>query len=63
MILVLDSIVVFWSWEFIVWENLVYLVIFESCYLIGGFEGGLLLFDLWVWRYEIIFDWWRLIFV
>lgn len=61
MIFVFDSVVFFWSWELILCEYLIYLVIDEFCYLIGGFEGVLLVFDMWFWIYEGGISWWNFI--
>lgn len=54
-----DSIVAPWSWELTARENPAYPATSESCYLIGGSEGGLSLPDLRVWRHETTPDWWR----
>lgn len=53
-----DSIVAPWSWELTARENMAYPATSESCYLIGGSEGGLSLPDLRVWRHENEPDWW-----
>jgi predicted dehydrogenase len=53
-----DSIVAPWSWELTSRENPAYPATNESCYLIGGSEGGLSLPDLRVWRHEPTPDWW-----
>lgn len=53
-----DSIVSPWSWELTARENPAYPATSESCYLIGGSEGGLSLPDLRVWRHEDKPDWW-----
>ncbi len=53
-----DSIVAPWSWELTARENPAYPATNESCYLIGGSEGGLSLPDLRVWRHEAGLDWW-----
>lgn len=53
-----DSIVAPWSWELTARENPAYPATSESCYLIGGSEGGLSLPDLRVWRHENAPDWW-----
>ena len=53
-----DSIVAPWSWELTARENPAYPATSESCYLIGGSEGGLSLPDLRVWRHEDTPDWW-----
>ena len=53
-----DSIVAPWSWELTARENPAYPATSESCYLIGGSEGGLSLPDLRVWRHESSPDWW-----
>jgi len=53
-----DSIVAPWSWELTSRENPRYPATNESCYLIGGSEGGLSLPDLRVWRHEGGSDWW-----
>ncbi len=53
-----DSIVAPWSWELTARENPAYPATNESCYLIGGSEGGLSLPDLRVWRHEAMPDWW-----
>ena len=53
-----DSIVAPWSWELTARENQVYPATSESCYLIGGSEGGLSLPDLRVWRHDGDPDWW-----
>ncbi|MDA7426704.1 Gfo/Idh/MocA family protein [Thalassococcus lentus] len=53
-----DSIVAPWSWELTSCENPAYPATNESCYLIGGSEGGLSLPDLRVWRHEETQDWW-----
>lgn len=53
-----DSIVAPWSWELTSRENPAYPATNESCYLIGGSEGGLSLPDLRVWRHERAPDWW-----
>ena len=53
-----DSIVAHWSWELTARENPAYPATSESCYLIGGSEGGLSLPDLRVWRHEDAPDWW-----
>ena len=53
-----DSIVAPWSWELTARENPAYPATSESCYLIGGSEGGLSLPDLRVWRHDDTPDWW-----
>lgn len=53
-----DSIVAPWSWELTARENPAYPATNESCYLIGGSEGGLSLPDLRVWRHDDAQDWW-----
>ena len=53
-----DSIVAPWSWELTARENPVYPATSESCYLIGGSDGGLSLPDLRVWRHDDKPDWW-----
>ena len=53
-----DSIVGPWSWELTARENPAYPATSESCYLIGGSEGGMSLPDLRVWRHEGAPDWW-----
>ena len=53
-----DSIVAPWSWELTARENPAYPATSESCYLIGGSEGGLSLPDLRVWRHDGAQDWW-----
>ncbi|MBT6542890.1 MAG: Gfo/Idh/MocA family oxidoreductase [Rhodobacteraceae bacterium] len=53
-----DSIVAPWSWELTARENPAYPATSESCYLIGGSEGGLSLPDLRVWRHDRVPDWW-----
>ncbi len=53
-----DSIVAPWSWELTARENHAYPATSESCYLIGGSEGGLSLPDLRVWRHDADPDWW-----
>ena len=53
-----DSIVAPWSWELTSRENPAYAATSESCYLIGGSEGGLSLPDFRVWRHENAPDWW-----
>ena len=53
-----DSIVAPWSWELTARENPAYPATSESCYLIGGSEGGLSLPDLRVWRHDNVPDWW-----
>ena len=53
-----DSIVAPWSWELTARENPAYPATNESCYLIGGSEGGLSLPDLRIWRHEGARDWW-----
>ena len=53
-----DSIVAPWSWELTARENPAYPATSESCYLIGGSEGGLSLPDLRVWRHDELPDWW-----
>lgn len=53
-----DSIVAPWSWELTARENPAYPATNESCYLIGGSEGGLSLPDLRVWRHGAVPDWW-----
>jgi predicted dehydrogenase len=53
-----DSIVAPWSWELTARENPSYPPTSESCYLIGGSEGGMSLPDLRVWRHEETRDWW-----
>jgi predicted dehydrogenase len=53
-----DSIVSPWSWELTARENPAYPATSESCYLIGGSEGGLSLPDLRVWRHDDVPDWW-----
>ena len=55
---VADSIVAPWSWELTARENPAYPATNQSCYLIGGSEGGLSLPDLRVWRHEQDPDWW-----
>lgn len=53
-----DSIVAPWSWELTARENPAYPATPESCYLVGGSEGGLSLPDLRVWRHDGAPDWW-----
>ena len=53
-----DSIVAPWSWELTARENSAYPATNESCYLIGGSEGGLSLPDLRIWRHDDAQDWW-----
>lgn len=53
-----DSIVSPWSWELTARENPAYPATPESCYLIGGSEGGMSLPDLRVWRHDGAPDWW-----
>lgn len=53
-----DSIVAPWSWELTARENPAYPATGESCYLIGGSEGGMSLPDLRVWRHDDAPDWW-----
>ena len=53
-----DSIVSPWSWELTARENSAYPATSESCYLIGGSEGGMSLPDLRVWRHNSEPDWW-----
>lgn len=53
-----DSIVAPWSWELTARENPAYPATSESCYLIGGSEGGMSLPDLRVWRHTQEPDWW-----
>ena len=53
-----DGIAAPWSWEMTARENPVYPATSESCYLIGGSEGGLSLPNLRVWRHEGAPDWW-----
>lgn len=53
-----DSIVAPWSWELTARENPAYPATDQSCYLIGGSEGGLSLPDLRVWRHQNESDWW-----
>lgn len=53
-----DSIVAPWSWELTARENPAYPATNESCYLIGGSEGGLSLPDLRVWKHSETLDWW-----
>lgn len=53
-----DSIVAPWSWELTARENPAYPATSESCYLVGGSEGGLSLPDLRVWKHENAPDWW-----
>ena len=53
-----DSIVAPWSWELTARENPAYPATSESCYLIGGSQGGLSLPDLRVWQHEQQPDWW-----
>lgn len=53
-----DSIVAPWSWELTARENPAYPATNESCYLIGGSEGGMSLPDLRVWRHASKPDWW-----
>lgn len=53
-----DSIVAPWSWELTARENPAYPATNESCYLIGGSEGGMSLPDLRVWRHASEPDWW-----
>ena len=53
-----DSIVAPWSWELTARENPAYPATNQSCYLIGGSEGGMSLPDLRVWRHEEALDWW-----
>ena len=53
-----DSIVAPWSWELTARENPAYPATSESCYLIGGSEGGMSLPDLRVWRHDEAPDWW-----
>lgn len=53
-----DSIVAPWSWELTARENPAYPATSESCYLIGGSQGGLSLPDLRVWHHGAVPDWW-----
>lgn len=53
-----DSIVAPWSWELTARENPAYPATAESCYLIGGSEGGMSLPDLRVWQHAQEPDWW-----
>ena len=53
-----DSIVSPWSWELTARENPAYPAIAESCYLIGGSQGGMSLPDLRVWQHGEKPDWW-----
>ena len=53
-----DSIVAPWSWELTARENPAYPATSESCYLIGGSQGGMSLPDLRVWRHQDAPDWW-----
>lgn len=53
-----DSIVAPWSWELTARENPAYPATSESCYLIGGSNGGLSLPDLRVWSHDGAPDWW-----
>ncbi len=53
-----DSIVAPWSWELTARENAAYPATSESCYLIGGSEGGMSLPDLRVWKHANAPDWW-----
>lgn len=53
-----DSIVGPWSWEMTARENPAYPATQESCYLIGGSEGGLSLPDLRLWSHGEKPDWW-----
>ena len=53
-----DSIVAPWSWEMTSRENPAYPATQESCYLIGGSQGGLSLPDLRLWQHEGGPDWW-----
>ena len=55
---VADGIVAPWSWELTAHENPVYPATNESCYLIGGSQGGMSLPDLRVWRHDQDPDWW-----
>ena len=55
---VADSIVAPWSWELTARENPAYPATNESCYLIGGSEGGLSLPDLRLWCHQQAPDWW-----
>lgn len=54
-----DSIVAPWSWELTARENPAYPATDQSCYLIGGSDGGLSLPDLRVWRHQKEPDWWK----
>ncbi|WP_108838069.1 Gfo/Idh/MocA family protein [Tateyamaria sp. Alg231-49] len=53
-----DSIVAPWSWELTARENPAYPATSESCYLIGGSQGGMSLPDLRVWHHDAAPDWW-----
>lgn len=53
-----DSIVAPWSWEMTARENPAYPATSESCYLIGGSNGGMSLPDLRIWRHDDEPDWW-----
>lgn len=53
-----DSIVAPWSWELTARENPAYPATSESCYLIGGAQGGLSLPDLRLWKHKGAADWW-----
>lgn len=53
-----DSVVGPWSWELTARENPAYPATNESCYLIGGSEGGMSLPDLRIWQHEKGQDWW-----
>nr|WP_255599382.1 Gfo/Idh/MocA family oxidoreductase [Hasllibacter sp. MH4015] len=58
-ITVSDSIVAPWSWEMTSREYPIYPQTDESCYMIGGSEGGLSLPDLRVWTHKNgQRDWW-----
>ena len=53
-----DSVAAPWSWELTSGENPAYPKTTQSCYQIGGTQGGLSIPDLRIWRHEGDGGWW-----
>lgn len=54
-----DTVVAPWSWEMTSAENPIYPHTQQSCYTIGGTQGGLSLPDLNLWTHEGPRSWWN----
>ncbi len=54
-----DAVAAPWSWELTAGENPAYPRTGQSCYMIGGTDGGLSLPDLGLWHYAGAKGWWE----